>query len=487
MDQRIVDLSSVKYFVLDEADEMLSFGFKESLETIWQALGAQNEAEESDDETADSKSEKSVYTWLFSATMSESIHRLTSEYLSKPIEIRLNQNQEPIKVESFAAVVYQEEKEDALSLAILAEKDFYGIIFAQTKQQVAQLELKLRSFGIEVDSLHGDKVQAERARTIKRFKNRETQILVATDVAARGLDVENLSHVVNFELPWDAETYTHRIGRTARAGKQGTVWNLVTPKEAHLLRKFEARLKISFKKLNVPSKQEVHELIIRNWLKSVIDSEKYDREFESLDGALNGIESDKLEISYEAKIWLAKVIKFLHIGAPNNLKTPRILDLHTGPAKGGQKPRREGGSDRDFRGGSSRFRGGSRGGRSEGYSRNEGFSRGDSDRRDSYRGDSRNDSPRRDSSRGDSFQGGERSRGNDRAGFSQRGSRFDRGSSSSVAGESSRGARFSGGGEERKPRRSSDDSWGNSSKSTGRSFARSGDKPSFRDKFKKKS
>lgn len=311
MDQQIMDLSSVEYFILDEADEMLSFGFKESLETIWETLA---------------DNEKKVHTWLFSATMSESIHRLTGAYLTDPKEVRLNQNQETIKVDSYVAVVYQEEKEDALSLAILAEPEFYGIIFAQTKQQVAQLELKLRSFGIEVDSLHGDKVQAERVRTIKRFKSRETQILVATDVAARGLDVEDLTHVVNFELPWDAETYTHRIGRTARAGKQGTVWNFVSPKETHLMRKFEVKLKTQFKALKVPSKQEVNDLVVKNWLNSLIKTSQYDRELASLDTILNSQEGQVPEISYEARTWIAKLVKHLKIGVPTNLRTPRLLD-----------------------------------------------------------------------------------------------------------------------------------------------------------------
>ncbi|MFO0001217.1 MAG: helicase-related protein, partial [bacterium] len=210
LEQKALKLDQVKYLILDEADEMLSFGFKDALESIWQTLAS---------------NESKAKTWLFSATMSSSILKLTSQYLDQPVEVLLNEKQTPIKVQSFAAVVYEEDKLDALALAILNEPQFYGIVFAQTKKQVADLEILLRSLGLDVDSLHGDKAQVDRNRTIGRFKKRETKILVATDVAARGLDVADLTHVVNFELPWDVETYTHRIGRTARAGKEGTVWN----------------------------------------------------------------------------------------------------------------------------------------------------------------------------------------------------------------------------------------------------------------------
>jgi ATP-dependent RNA helicase DeaD len=311
LDQKALKLDQVKYLILDEADEMLSIGFKDALESIWKTLES-NEAK--------------AKTWLFSATMSSSILKLTSEYLNKPVEVMLNEKQTPIRVQSFAAVVYEEDKLDALALAILNEPQFYGIVFAQTKKQVADLEILLRSLGLDVDCLHGDKAQADRNRTITRFKKRETKILVATDVAARGLDVADLTHVVNFELPWDVETYTHRIGRTARAGKEGTVWNFVRPKEVHQLRRFERALKTEFKSLRIPTKEEVDSAAKLHWLKSVDSVVRPNLEL--VDVLFDKYADELPAASPETRIWLSKVLVKAEVGVPHQLKQPRSFDLH---------------------------------------------------------------------------------------------------------------------------------------------------------------
>lgn len=354
MDQKIVSLEGVSTLILDEADEMLSFGFQDALETIWKDL------EQDGNE---------VNTWLFSATMSSSIRRLTSKYLKTPFEVSLNQTQEPVRVESFAAVVYEEDKEDALCLSLLNTQDFYGIIFAQTKQQVANLELRLRQIGLSVDSLHGDKAQADRTRTIGRMKRKEVKILVATDVAARGLDIEDLTHVVNFELPWDVETYTHRIGRTARAGKTGVVWNFVKPKDVHQLRKFENALKFKFKTLKVPSVQEVNFQQKLRWVKSVDAISGFQHTLNEMDQLLTSLNEEaaasgseaKYNMSEETKVWLAKAISFQRLGVPGNLRQPRSYELKPAGAGSSDRSRSFGrGDDRGERGGRDRDRGGNR-------------------------------------------------------------------------------------------------------------------------------
>ncbi len=311
LNQNKLNLSSVETLILDEADEMLSFGFQEALETIWDYL-----------------SDHENNTWLFSATMSDSIKRLANKYLKDPFTVTLNLTAEPLRVDSFAAVVFEEDKEDALSLLIQNTPGFYGIIFAQTKQQVANLELRFRSMGLDVDSLHGDKVQADRTRTINRMKKREIQILVATDVAARGLDIQDLTHVVNFELPWDVETYTHRVGRTARAGKKGIVWTLVRPKESQYLRKFERALKFEFQSLTIPTVEDVRCQQIQRWLLDLAKVNVTAKDHDVYDVSIQELKSDTIpEMFPETKEWLIKAMQFMEIGSGQNLRQPRSFDL----------------------------------------------------------------------------------------------------------------------------------------------------------------
>lgn len=345
LNQNKLNLASVETLILDEADEMLSFGFQEALETIWDQL-----------------SDHDVNTWLFSATMSESIKRLANKYLKDPHTVTLNTSAEPLRVDSFAAVVFEEDKEDALSLLIQNTPGFYGIIFAQTKQQVANLELRFRSMGLDVDSLHGDKVQAERTRTINRMKKREVQILVATDVAARGLDIQDLTHVVNFELPWDVETYTHRVGRTARAGKRGTVWTLVRPKESQYLRKFERALKFEFQSLTIPTVEDVRCLQIQRWLLDLAKVSVAEKDHDVYDVSMQELKSDDIpEMFPETKEWLIKAMKFMDVGSGYGLRQPRSFELRprneTKRFEGGfrrenqddRRDNRRGGPRRNFR------------------------------------------------------------------------------------------------------------------------------------------
>ena len=353
IEQKLIRLQGVKYFILDEADEMLSFGFQDALESIWKSL----------DENAGGKTkveDKQFTTWLFSATMSENIKKLAKKYLHNPHEVKLNTKMEKIKVDSYAAVIFEEDKIDALSLLIKNEPEFYGIIFATTKKQVAELELCLRNLGLDVDSLHGDKVQAERTRTINRMKAKQTKILVATDVAARGLDIQDLSHVVNFEIPWDTETYTHRIGRTARAGKGGIVWTMVKPKESPALRRFERALDFEFKKLVIPSVEDVQVNQKVKWLKEIATKPFRDSEFSKFEKALAKIEDDVVQnLSLETRQWLVRAFQYFGQSEELQMKQPRSLELRKNDnfSSGGQ-----GGGYSSDRGGYSNDRGGDRGG-----------------------------------------------------------------------------------------------------------------------------
>ena len=374
MEQKIVKLAGVRYFILDEADEMLSFGFQDALESIWKSL-----EEGSPAKTADS--EPLFNTWLFSATMSESIRKLTRKYLTTPHEVKMNTKEDKINIEAYATVVYEEDKEDALALLIKNEPEFYGIIFATTKRQVGELELRLRNLGLDVDSLHGDKVQAERTRTINRMKARQTKILVATDVAARGLDIQDLTHVVNFEIPWDTETFTHRIGRTARAGKKGVVWTMVKPKESGTLRKFERALGIEFKNLIIPTVEDVQVFQKVKWMKQIAEMPFRESEFSKFEKALLKIENEKVqELGVEARQWLVRAFQYFGQSEELRMKQPRSMELRKADDKygGGGGNYDDRGSDRGgySRGGGGRSFGGDRGGRSYGGGRSGGGDRG---------------------------------------------------------------------------------------------------------------
>ena len=412
LEQKLVNLSEVQYFILDEADEMLSFGFQEALETIWRELEKKN-------------SENTARTWLFSATMSTSIRKLAQKYLNSPHEVKLNTKEEKINVKAFATVVYEEDKEDALSLLIKNEEDFYGIIFATTKKQVAELELRLRNLGLDVDSLHGDKVQAERTRTINRMKSRQTKILVATDVAARGLDIQDLTHVVNFEIPWDVETFTHRIGRTARAGKTGVVWTFVKPKESHHLKKFERALGIDFENLLIPKVEDVQVFQKVKWMKQIAEMPFRETDFVKFEKALDRMENEKVQnLSLETRQWLVRALQYFGQSEELRVKQPRTLELRKSDDRfgggGGSGYSRDGGGRSG--GGRGGFRGGSRGG-----SRSEsGGGRG------GYRGG------RRDG-------GGYSAGGYEGGGRSSEGSRFDGSRSEGSRFGNSEGSRFEGG------------------------------------------
>lgn len=438
MDQNIVELADVKYLVLDEADEMLSFGFEEALETIWKA-----------------SAKTELRTWLFSATMSKQIKSLSNKYLKDAEEVTLNTHTEKTNVESFACVIFEEDKEDALSLLIKNTPEFYGIIFATTKKQVAELELRLRNLGLDVDSLHGDKVQADRTRTIERMKRKATKILVATDVAARGLDIQDLTHVVNFEIPWDTETYTHRIGRTGRAGKAGTVWTMVKPKESGKLSRFERALNFKFKGLQIPLVEDVQINMKMNWLKQIAAIKMHEKDSAKFEKAIDQLEGMS-DLSTETKTWLAKALNYIGQGEDLRMKQPRSLELRergegTGRRSEGQFDDRGGegrGERRGFGGGDRGFRGGrGGGGRGGGFSRRDRDGGGDRSERGGDRGEGRAWGFRGRDDRGDRSDRGDRNdapRGGDR--FESRGERSERSGAGDGEGRGFRGGRGGGAG-----------------------------------------
>ena len=199
-----LSLENVKTVVLDEADEMISMGFKEDLEFILAAIP-----------------EGQSKTWLFSATMSPGVRSVAEQYLEDPRQVQVNRGGKmlPENVEQLYYVTQESNKPEVLCKLIESADDFYGLIFFQTKALLVEVADFLVSKGFKVDCLHGDMDQNARERTMKAFRERRVSMLLCTDVASRGLDVKDVTHVINYSLPRELDSYVHRIGRTARSGR----------------------------------------------------------------------------------------------------------------------------------------------------------------------------------------------------------------------------------------------------------------------------
>jgi ATP-dependent RNA helicase DeaD len=236
-----LDLSELKYLVLDEADEMLKMGFAEDVETI----------------LADTPEDKQVA--LFSATMPPQIRRISQKYLHDAEEITVkNKTTTSANTTQRYLMVSYPQKVDALT-RILEVENFEGmIVFVRTKNETEVLAEKLRARGYSAAAISGDVAQAQRERTVAQLKSGKLDILVATDVAARGLDVDRISHVVNFDIPIDTESYVHRIGRTGRAGRSGAAISFVTPRERRLLGAIEKATRQPLTQMQLPSVDDVN-------------------------------------------------------------------------------------------------------------------------------------------------------------------------------------------------------------------------------------
>jgi ATP-dependent RNA helicase DeaD len=236
-----LDLSELKYLVLDEADEMLKMGFAEDVETI----------------LADTPADKQVA--LFSATMPPQIRRIAKKYLNDAEEVTVeSKTTTSANTTQRYLVVSYPQKVDALT-RILEVENFEGmIVFVRTKNETEALAEKLRARGYSAAAISGDVVQAQRERTVNQLKTGKLDILVATDVAARGLDVDRISHVVNYDIPIDTESYVHRIGRTGRAGRSGAAISFITPRERRLLDAIERATRQPLTQMQLPSVEDVN-------------------------------------------------------------------------------------------------------------------------------------------------------------------------------------------------------------------------------------
>jgi len=242
-------LSAVNTVILDEADEMLNMGFLDSINEILEEVP------------------EGRRTLLFSATMSSEIASIARKYMEDPVEITIGtKNSSAENVSHAYYLVHARDKYKVLKRIADFEPDIYGIVFCRTRKETQEIASKLINDGYSADALHGDLSQAQRDAVMRKFRIRNLQLLVATDVAARGLDVDDLTHVINFSLPDDTEVYTHRSGRTGRAGKAGISISLVHLRERHVLQQIEKKVKKNFKALPIPTGNEICGKQLSNWV-----------------------------------------------------------------------------------------------------------------------------------------------------------------------------------------------------------------------------
>jgi ATP-dependent RNA helicase DeaD len=240
IERRAINLENISYIVLDEADEMLNMGFRDDIEFI---LG-------------NTPNRNSI--WLFSATMPSEVRQVSKRYMKQPAEITIGKvNAANVNIDHQFYVTSGVNRYQTLKRIIDFNPGIFGIIFTRTKADAQHITESLIREGYDIEALHGDLTQQQRDKVMARFREKSLQLLIATDVAARGIDVQGITHVINYELPDDPEVYTHRSGRTGRAGNSGICISLVTQREVYRLRQVEKLINNRFHKLDIPSGKDV--------------------------------------------------------------------------------------------------------------------------------------------------------------------------------------------------------------------------------------
>jgi len=265
-------LDELEVLVLDEADEMISMGFKDDLEAI---LEQTPQGKKPDDPTCN--------IWLFSATMSSEVRRVADKYLRTPQQVQINRKEMLSgTVEQLYYITQESNKPEVLCKLLDAAEDFYGLVFCQTKSLVTDLVRYMADRGYKVDCLHGDMDQKAREKTMQSFRDRKVTLLICTDVASRGLDVKDITHVINYSLPRELDNYVHRIGRTGRSGKTGIAMSLVTQSHRQLVGRIEKMTKSRMTEGKVPSRREIGAKKIASSLTRFTADTSYTRALEIL-------------------------------------------------------------------------------------------------------------------------------------------------------------------------------------------------------------
>ena len=280
--RKAIKLDSVRRVVLDEADEMLNMGFKEAIDFI----------------LSEAKERKSI--WLFSATMPREVRTIANTYMTNPQELSVTgKTQTNENIEHIYYVCRADDRYNSLKRVVDALPGIYALIFCRTRIETKEVAEQMVRDGYNSDALHGDLAQADRNRVMQRFREGNLQLLIATDVAARGLDVSNISHVINYGLPDEIEVYTHRSGRTGRAGKTGVSITIVTPKYEERIRQIERKTKAPIVKKMLPTGMEVCEAQLFNIIKGIHEQEVH---HEDIEPYMDRIQEELKDLSKEELI-----------------------------------------------------------------------------------------------------------------------------------------------------------------------------------------
>jgi ATP-dependent RNA helicase DeaD len=348
IERKAINLEQIQYVVLDEADEMLNMGFQDDIEFILKNTPQRDS------------------TWLFSATMPAEIKKVSKRYMKEPVEVqvgKVNTGNKSIDHQFF--VVPAQYRYEALKRLIDFNPGIYGIIFTRTKADAQEISEKLTREGYDIDALHGDLTQGQRDKVMGQFRDKTLQLLIATDVAARGIDVVGITHVINFELPDDVEVYTHRSGRTGRAGNTGICMSLVHSRELFKLKQIEKIVQAQFHKLEVPTGKDVCRKQFFSFMDKLLQADISHGDYETY---VPMLEEKFADVSKEevlkrvAAMEFDRFLKYYENAADLNSRVddrkPR-RDSRDAP-QGGNDRRRPGG-ERDSRGGRE-FAGGNGGG-----------------------------------------------------------------------------------------------------------------------------
>ncbi len=302
MERKVIQLELIRFVVLDEADEMLNMGFKEDIDKI----------------LADTSETKRV--WLFSATMPREVRKIAQAYMTDPYELTIGQqNKGNVNIEHQYMVVDDRQRYDALKRIVDYNINIFAVVFCRTKIETQRIAENLMRDGYNADALHGDLTQQQRDKVMGNFKNKTLQLLVATDVAARGIDVSNITHVIHLNLPDEIEFYTHRSGRTARAGKKGISIAIVSRRETSKIRQIEKVIDAKMEKKPVPTGEQVCQVRLLNLVHRIREVQIVEDEIAEFLPAVN---QELADLSKEDIIKRFTSLEFNHLldyyrGAPD--------------------------------------------------------------------------------------------------------------------------------------------------------------------------
>ena len=314
--RNMVDISKIEYSVLDEADEMLNMGFYEDITDIL------------------SHTPKDKNTWLFSATMPKEVSVIANKFMYQPIEITVgNKNEGSDNVSHEYYLVNSRDRYQALKRLADANPDIFSVIFCRTKRDTQKVAEQLIEDGYSAGALHGDLSQNQRDLVMKSFRNQQIQMLVATDVAARGIDVDDITHVINYQLPDEIETYTHRSGRTGRAGKTGVSMVIISKSELRKIKSIERIIKKNFEKKEIPDGMEICEVQLMS-LANKIHNTEINHEIDKYLTSINQLFEDTTKDELIKKFFSVEFTRFFNYYQKS--KDLNVSESRTDSSEGGR-------------------------------------------------------------------------------------------------------------------------------------------------------